>query len=340
MRRRARASLDGLDDDIRDHIDARNARQHRSRHDAGRGARGGRAAAVRQRRADQGRRARRCGSRSGSISCCRTRATAFVCCAAPGLHRGRDPDARARHRPEHRRVQRRQRGADPAAGVSASRAPGLDRDLRRSRAEERRHVAGLSARGATRRRRSISSPRFRSARNGSTAATRSCTARVATVTDEFWDSPARAPALGRLPSPDEDAIVLSHAFFERCIRRRCRRVGRPVDVNGRQVVVAGVLPPGFRVQLPPPRDASPAAAGRPRRLSCDGRPCAGAGRSRRPVVQRDRPPEARRHYRARRGRARGDPRDRARTDGRPGPPRLCASCRSRTSWSAARGCRS
>jgi hypothetical protein len=33
-------------------------------------------------------------------------------------------------------------------------------------------------------------------------------ARVATVSNEFWDLAGGAPALGRLPGPDEDAIVL------------------------------------------------------------------------------------------------------------------------------------
>src|SRR5262245_29875091 len=39
-------------------------------------------------------------------------------------------------------------------------------------------------------------------------------ARVATVSNEFWDLAGGVPSLGRLPAPAEDAIVLSHAFFE------------------------------------------------------------------------------------------------------------------------------
>jgi putative ABC transport system permease protein len=76
-------------------------------------------------------------------------------------------------------------------------------------------------------------------------------ARIATVSNEFWDLAGGAPALGRLPGPDEDAIVFSHAFFERGFGADASIVGRPVAVNGRQVVVAGVLPASFGAELPP-----------------------------------------------------------------------------------------
>jgi putative ABC transport system permease protein len=77
-------------------------------------------------------------------------------------------------------------------------------------------------------------------------------ARIATVSNEFWDLAGGALALGRLPGPDEDAIVLSHGFFERAFGADASMVGKPVAVNGRQVVVAGVLPPSFGAELPPP----------------------------------------------------------------------------------------
>jgi len=81
-------------------------------------------------------------------------------------------------------------------------------------------------------------------------------ARIATVSHEFWDLAGMSPALGRIPSAGEDAIVLSHAFFERAFAGDGSVVGRPVTVNERQVLVAGVLRAAFRPQLPPP----PAAA--------------------------------------------------------------------------------
>jgi len=77
-------------------------------------------------------------------------------------------------------------------------------------------------------------------------------ARIATVSHEFWDLAGMSPALGRIPSAGEDAIVLSHAFFERAFAGDGSVVGRPVTVNERQVLVAGVLRAAFRPQLPPP----------------------------------------------------------------------------------------
>src|SRR6185436_1617121 len=46
-------------------------------------------------------------------------------------------------------------------------------------------------------------------------------------------------------------ILLSHAFFERSFGADASIVGKPVAVNGRQVVVAGVLPRSFGAELPP-----------------------------------------------------------------------------------------
>src|SRR5437899_1826371 len=47
-------------------------------------------------------------------------------------------------------------------------------------------------------------------------------------------------------------VMLSHAFFERWFRGDPGVVGRSVALNGRPTIVTGVLPRGFRVQLPPP----------------------------------------------------------------------------------------
>ena len=76
--------------------------------------------------------------------------------------------------------------------------------------------------------------------------------RVATVSSDFWDLAGATPALGRLPSTNEDAIVLSHAFFESAFNGDATLVGRMVTVNDRQVLLAGVLPRTFRPQLPAP----------------------------------------------------------------------------------------
>jgi putative ABC transport system permease protein len=77
-------------------------------------------------------------------------------------------------------------------------------------------------------------------------------ARIAGVTDGFWDLAGVRPALGAVPRPGEEGIVLSHAFFERWFRGDPAVVGRSVALNGRPTAVTGVLPRGFRAQLPPP----------------------------------------------------------------------------------------
>ena len=77
-------------------------------------------------------------------------------------------------------------------------------------------------------------------------------ARIAAVTDGFWDLAGARPELGRVPKPDEEGVVLSHAFFERWFRGDPAVVGRLVAIDGRPNVVTGVLPAGFHVQLPPP----------------------------------------------------------------------------------------
>jgi hypothetical protein len=77
-------------------------------------------------------------------------------------------------------------------------------------------------------------------------------ARVAAATDGFWDIAGARPALGTVPQPGEAGIVLSHTFFERWFRGDPGVVGRAVPLNGRPTTVTGVLPRGFRVQMPPP----------------------------------------------------------------------------------------
>ena len=80
--------------------------------------------------------------------------------------------------------------------------------------------------------------------------------RVATVSSDFWDLAGGTPALGRLPVSDEDAILLSHAFFETAFNGDASVVGRMVTVNDRQVLLAGVLPRTFHPQLPAPAAVS------------------------------------------------------------------------------------
>jgi putative ABC transport system permease protein len=77
-------------------------------------------------------------------------------------------------------------------------------------------------------------------------------ARIAWVSDDFWSVSGAQPSLGRLPASGEDAVLLSYPFFQRAVHADPAIAGRAVTIGGRQVTVAGVLPPGFRPQLTKP----------------------------------------------------------------------------------------
>jgi putative ABC transport system permease protein len=74
-------------------------------------------------------------------------------------------------------------------------------------------------------------------------------ARVAAVTDGFWDLTGATFALGGPPPIGQEGVVLPHAFFERWFRGDASVIGRPVTINGRQTIITGVLPADFRPQL-------------------------------------------------------------------------------------------
>ena len=77
-------------------------------------------------------------------------------------------------------------------------------------------------------------------------------ARVAAVTDGFWDLTGASFALGGPPSLGQDGVVLPHTFFERWFNPDASVIGRPVMLNGRQNVISGVLSADFRPQLVAP----------------------------------------------------------------------------------------
>ena len=77
-------------------------------------------------------------------------------------------------------------------------------------------------------------------------------ARVAAVTDGFWDLTGASFALGGPPPPGQDGVVLPHAFFERWFHADASVIGRPVMLSGRQNVITGVLPADFHPQLVSP----------------------------------------------------------------------------------------
>ena len=77
-------------------------------------------------------------------------------------------------------------------------------------------------------------------------------ARVAAVTDGFWDLTGASFALGGPPASGQEGVVLPHAFFERWFRADASVIGRPLTLNAQQTVITGVLSASFRPQLVPP----------------------------------------------------------------------------------------
>ena len=77
-------------------------------------------------------------------------------------------------------------------------------------------------------------------------------ARIAAVSDGFWEISGARPVLGRVLARDEEGVLLAHAFFERWFHGDPAVVGKPVLLEGRQMTVVGVLPAGFAPQFPPP----------------------------------------------------------------------------------------
>src|SRR5262245_14619920 len=76
--------------------------------------------------------------------------------------------------------------------------------------------------------------------------------RVTSVSEDFWAIADARPMLGRLPQRGEEAMLLTYSFFVRAFDADPTVAGRAVTINGRQVTIAGVLPPGFRPQLTKP----------------------------------------------------------------------------------------
>jgi putative ABC transport system permease protein len=76
-------------------------------------------------------------------------------------------------------------------------------------------------------------------------------ARIAAMSDGFWNMSRARPAFGRLPQPGEkEAIVLSHAFFERSFRGDSGIVGKALRMGTRQMNVVGIMDRSFRFEFP------------------------------------------------------------------------------------------
>jgi putative ABC transport system permease protein len=71
------------------------------------------------------------------------------------------------------------------------------------------------------------------------------------ATGDFWRVTGVQAAWGRLCAPEEtDCVVLSWDLFDRLFGRDGRLIGKEAVVNGRPFRLAGVLPRGFRFQFP------------------------------------------------------------------------------------------
>jgi putative ABC transport system permease protein len=75
--------------------------------------------------------------------------------------------------------------------------------------------------------------------------------RIASITGEFWQIVGARPELGRLFSQAEgNAMVLSHALFQRRFGGDPRVIGKTVSVTGHPFVITGVLTHDFRFIFP------------------------------------------------------------------------------------------
>lgn len=88
-------------------------------------------------------------------------------------------------------------------------------------------------------------------------------ARLANVTDDFWDLTAARLAVGRLPRPEErDVVLVSRGFAKRWFPDHSDVVGRTLTIEERQATVVGVLHEDFRFHFP----ASPWPGFRPKEI--------------------------------------------------------------------------
>ena len=89
---------------------------------------------------------------------------------------------------------------------------------------------------------------------------------VGWVTPGFLEALGARPRLGRLPTLEEHAanptnvIVLSHELWQRRYGSDPSLVGRAIDFDDERRTVIGVMPPGFRLHLPPDQGVPEALA--------------------------------------------------------------------------------
>jgi predicted permease len=80
-------------------------------------------------------------------------------------------------------------------------------------------------------------------------------ARVARVSDDFWEIARPRLAFGRVPAPSEqNVLLLSYRLFDEEFQSNPSIVGSTAMLDGAQVTIVGILKNDFRFELvPPPR---------------------------------------------------------------------------------------
>jgi putative ABC transport system permease protein len=75
--------------------------------------------------------------------------------------------------------------------------------------------------------------------------------RIAFVSDDFWKLSGVQPVLGRLPAPDDpNTLVITDRFYEQWFQRDPKVIGRAVTIDGRRVTISGILPKNYVFQFP------------------------------------------------------------------------------------------
>ena len=214
-------------------------------------ARDDRAAALRQRRAGQGRLPRVVGHardrHAGAGRPLRPAQPAQV----PVLHRGRPADAGARHRRQHRDLQRRPRRAAAAAALTRTASAWSKCGSRRRRSASPTPASRSRRSTTTAPRPTRSTPSSSTTRCRSTcwAAAKRSRVQTGVVSANFFDVLGVTPILGRTFRADDDSknapavLVLSYNYWRNALGGDPDIVGRTFELNDRIHTVVGVLPP-------------------------------------------------------------------------------------------------
>lgn len=75
--------------------------------------------------------------------------------------------------------------------------------------------------------------------------------RIVSASDGFWEVSGARPLLGALPTSRElDVLALTHSVYREQFQSDPQIIGRAVTIDGRQMTIGAVLPDDFQPQLP------------------------------------------------------------------------------------------